>query len=183
VEDPLNAALRTLRLRGVWLLILPFFYLADPSPATLAWGLGVAGSGLIVRGWAAGHIRKDEELATGGPYSHTRNPLYLGSFVVGVGVIVAGAQPVVLAVFAFLFLGVYSAQSKVEAKFLTERFGDTYSAYAAHVPLLLPRLLPDRTPIERTRFLPTRYFLNREWEAGLGVLAGFAGLTAKLVWF
>jgi protein-S-isoprenylcysteine O-methyltransferase Ste14 len=182
VEHPLNSVLRTLRLRGAWLLIFPFFYFAEPSTATLAWGFGIAGLGLVIRGWAAGHIRKDEELATGGPYAHTRNPLYLGSFLIGVGVTVAGAQPIFLLLFAGLFLGVYSAQSRVEAAYLTERFGETYIAYAGHVPLLLPRPLPDRTPIERTRFIGRRYFLNREWEAALGVLAGFAGLVVKLMW-
>jgi protein-S-isoprenylcysteine O-methyltransferase Ste14 len=183
VENPLNSLVRTLRLRGVWLLILPFFYLANPTAGTLAWGMGIAGLGLIVRGWAAGHIRKDEELATGGPYAHTRNPLYLGSFLIGVGVTVAGAQPIFLALFAVLFLGVYAVQSRVEAAYLQERYGESYSIYAAHVPLLLPRPLPDSTPIERTHFRGARYFLNREWEAGLGVLAGFAGLLAKLIWF
>jgi protein-S-isoprenylcysteine O-methyltransferase Ste14 len=181
VENPLNSILRTCRLRGVWLLILPFFYWATPSLSTLAWGLGVAGLGLAVRGWAAGHLRKDEELATGGPYAYTRNPLYLGSFLIGVGVTIAGSQPIFLALFAVFFLGIYAAQSRVEAAYLTERFGEPYRVYARRVPLLLPRPWPDRTPMERTRFRTGRYFQNREWEAALGVAAGFAGLVAKLI--
>ncbi len=180
MENPVNSLLRTLRLRAVWLLIIPFFYFARATPATLAWGFAVATMGLGARAWAAGHIRKDEELATGGPYAHTRNPLYFGSFLIGVGVTIAGAQPVFLALFAVFFFGIYSAQSKVEADYLTERFGESYSVYAAKVPLLLPRPWPDRTPMDRTHFMGTRYFHNREWEAGLGVLAGFAGLVAKL---
>lgn len=181
MEDPVNSLLRTLRLRGVWLLVLPFFYFARATPTTLALGFAVASLGLAVRGWAAGHILKDEELATGGPYAHTRNPLYLGSFLIGVGVTIAGAQPIFLALFAVFFLGIYSAQSRVEAGYLSERYGATYAVYAARVPLLLPRPWPDRTPMDRTRFRRTRYLQNREWEAGLGVLAGFAGLVVKLV--
>ena len=178
----MNSLLRTLRLRAVWVLILPFFYFANPNPATLMWGFAVAFLGLAARAWAAGHIHKDEELATGGPYAHTRNPLYLGSFLIGVGVTVAGAQPVFLVLFAVFFLGLYSAQSRVEAEYLSERFGDAYVRYSLNVPLLLPRPRPDPTPMERTSFRGTRYFLNREWEAGLGVLAGFAGLIAKLIY-
>jgi protein-S-isoprenylcysteine O-methyltransferase Ste14 len=67
--------------------------LARPTPASLAAGLLLGFAGEAVRLWASGHIEKTKALATGGPYAHTRNPLYLGSVVMAAGVAVASASP------------------------------------------------------------------------------------------
>ena len=82
----MGLSLRKIRLRLVWLLIIPFLWFASPSPASLIAGAGLAAVGLFIRAWAAGFIRKDKQLATSGPYGHTRNPLYLGSFFIGCGI-------------------------------------------------------------------------------------------------
>jgi protein-S-isoprenylcysteine O-methyltransferase Ste14 len=58
-----------------------FFVFSRPRPLTLAIGGAVALPGLALRAWATGHLRKNDALATTGPYAYTRNPLYLGSFV------------------------------------------------------------------------------------------------------
>ena len=62
-----------------------FLIFAKPELLTLFMGGAIAVVGLLVRAWAAGHIRKNQTLAVSGPYAHTRNPLYLGSFILGVG--------------------------------------------------------------------------------------------------
>ena len=62
-----------------------FMILAKPTPRALLIGAGVSVLGLAIRAWAAGHIRKNAELAISGPYAFTRNPLYLGSFLLGLG--------------------------------------------------------------------------------------------------
>src|SRR5947209_15369662 len=62
-----------------------FLLLAKPMPLTLAAGGAVALAGLALRAWASGHIRKNARLAVSGPYAYTRNPLYLGSLVLGLG--------------------------------------------------------------------------------------------------
>ena len=95
--------LRTLRLRGVWLLIVPFVVMARPTPVVLALGGLVAVLGVMLRGWAAGFIRKDRELTTSGPYAHTRNPLYLGSFLIGLGVVLAAGRWELLLLFAVVY--------------------------------------------------------------------------------
>ena len=76
-------SLRKIRLRLVWLLIIPFLWFARPTPVSLLLGSGLSVLGLFIRAWAAGFIRKDQQLATSGPYGYTRNPLYLGSFLLG----------------------------------------------------------------------------------------------------
>ncbi len=176
-------SLRKIRLRLVWLLIIPFLYFAAPTVRTLAWGIGLGVIGLLIRGWAAGYIRKEEKLATAGPYAHTRNPLYFGSFFLGLGITLAGGQWIFVLLFLAFYLGVYGRTIGSEAELLEGLFGDAYRHYAQHVPLLLPRLTPYRAPGEEpVGFSMERYTGNKEYEALLGAIAGFAFLTLRMYW-
>lgn len=175
-------SLRRLRLRAVWLLVIPFLWLAAPTPTSLASGGALAVVGLLIRGWAAGLLRKEQVLATTGPYAHTRNPLYLGSFFLGLGVTVAGGQWYFVAIFAVFFLGIYGRTMRGEAELLEGVFGDAYRHYATNVPLLFPRLTRYHSP-EATgsgSFTFERYRGNREYEALLGTIAGFAFLALRM---
>ena len=172
--------LRRLRLRAVWLLVLPFLWLARPTPSLMAAGAPLALLGLLLRGWAAGTIHKEKELTTAGPYAFTRDPLYLGSFFLGVGLALAGGHWIWPALFVAFFAVVYGRTMAGEQELLEERFGDRYRAYAAKVPALLPRLTPWLGPgVVGGGFTWSRYVRNREWEAALGALAGFAFRAAK----
>src|SRR6195256_6249925 len=62
-----------------------YFWLARPTWRFLALGAILILPGLLIRALASGHVRKNEALATSGPYAYTRNPLYLGSLLIGVG--------------------------------------------------------------------------------------------------
>lgn len=162
-----------------------FILLAEPTARTLVAGGVVAFAGLFIRAWSSGHIRKNERLAVSGPYAHTRNPLYLGSFIMGVGFTVAASGrpwllPVLGGLFAALFLGIYLPVMRVEAATLAELFGEDYRLYARAVPLLLPRPTPYRDEGgERLQFDAALYLRYREYRAALGVLAAFALLTLK----
>jgi protein-S-isoprenylcysteine O-methyltransferase Ste14 len=176
--------LRRFRLRAVWLLIIPFYVFATPSTNLLWWGAGVSAAGLSLRAWAAGSIRKDRELATTGPYAHTRNPLYLGSFMLGAGVTLAGGRWVFGVAFLVFFLLVYRATVRREATELEARFGESYRAYAAHVPTVLPRITRYRakgSDSPQGGFSRARYLRNREWEAAFGAAAAFGLLALKLM--
>jgi protein-S-isoprenylcysteine O-methyltransferase Ste14 len=160
-----------------------FLLLAEPNARTLAAGGALALAGLLIRAWASGHIRKNDVLATSGPYAHTRNPLYLGSFVMGVGFTVAASgrwwQLVVLgAAFAALFLGIYLPVMRVEAQTLAAKFGGEFELYARAVPLFLPRPTAYRGAHE-TEFDAGLYLRYREYRAALGLLAAFALLALK----
>jgi len=122
-------------------------------------------------------------LATTGPYAHTRNPLYLGSFILGVGVTLAGGQWAFGLAFSVFFLLVYRATVRLEATELEARFGASYRAYAAQVPAVLPRITRYRAAGSESpqgSFSRARYFRNREWEAALGAVAAFGVLALKL---
>lgn len=182
----MSLSLRGLRLRGVWLLVVPFMVLARPTVGLLALGAVLAAFGVAVRGWAAGCVRKERELTTAGPYAHTRNPLYLGSLLIGLGVTVAGGRGEFVALFGLFFVWVYGRTIRAEVHHLEQIFGERYAAYAREVPLFFPRALPYRrgdgdVPARRP-FTVERWQRNREYEALLGVLAGFAFLTVKMLW-
>ena len=166
-----------------WAVTLPFLWYCHPTATLLLWGTPFAVLGLLVRGWAAGSIDKDQELITSGPYAYLRNPLYLGTLFIGIGVTVAGGASEWILLFLAYFVVVYGITISLEHNRLAKLFGQAYREYASSVPLLIPRVLPYRRSgdSERDGFRFKRYCRNKEWEALLGVLAMFAFLTMKAV--
>ena len=92
-----------------------FIFFARPTPKALLIGASVSLLGLAIRAWAAGHIRKNAQLATSGPYAFTRNPLYFGSFLLSLGFTIASGRLLLGLLFAALFLGIYLPVMRVEA--------------------------------------------------------------------
>jgi protein-S-isoprenylcysteine O-methyltransferase Ste14 len=150
-----------------WLVGLVVVALARPTPGWLLVGLPLACAGEALRLWASGHIEKTKRLATGGPYAHSRNPLYVGSLLIALGVAAACASPwVVLAVAAY-FLAFYPTVMREEAAFLAQKFAGDYATWAAAVPLFWPRVGPagPRT----SRFDWARVRTNKEWRTALAL--------------
>ncbi len=115
--------LQRLRVPLGFLFGIVFLVFAKPEPLTLTIGGLVAVIGLLIRAWASGHIRKNQNLAVSGSYAYTRNPLYLGSFILGLGFVVASGVWWLSLIFIALFLGIYLPVMRVEAKDLIEIFG------------------------------------------------------------
>jgi protein-S-isoprenylcysteine O-methyltransferase Ste14 len=156
------------------------FWFARPQPKWLAWGVGIAVLGLLLRGYAAGHLRKHEHLATSGPYAYTRNPLYLGSVLLGTGFSVASHSWISTALLAAYLLAFYPAVIRREEKELKTRYGAAFVEYAALVPAFLPRLSPVKSSGERFSWL--LYQRNREYEAVIGLTLATAVLWLLIVW-
>ena len=157
-----------------------FLVLARPTRTALLAGACVSLLGLAIRAWAAGHIRKNAQLATSGPYAFTRNPLYLGSFLLGLGFTIASGQVVLGILFAALFLGIYFPVMRVEASTLTELFGKEYEVYKESVPLFFPRLTPFRqSESEQVKFDGSLYLRYREYRAALGLVIAWGLLLIK----
>src|SRR5580692_12519620 len=136
---PYADAVARLRVPSGFLIVLVFALFSRPTALSLEVGLPVSLLGLALRAWAAGCLAKDRQLATGGPYAYTRNPLYLGTLVVAAGLSLAARSPGLGALFAGVFVFVYLPVIQNESEHLHHLFRD-YAAYSAHVPLLLPRL-------------------------------------------
>jgi protein-S-isoprenylcysteine O-methyltransferase Ste14 len=103
-----------------------FFVFAQPTATTLIVGAAIAVPGLALRAWASGHLRKNDALATTGPYAYTRNPLYLGSFLMGVGFTIATGRWFLGNALAALFLGNNVPVIRVETGTLRTLFGKIY---------------------------------------------------------
>lgn len=166
---PKPYAIRVQRLRVPFGFVLAalFLFLAQPEWWSLLAGLPLSAAGLALRTWAAGHLRKDESLVSSGPYACTRNPLYLGTFLIALGCAIASAQSIVVAAVFALFFLIYVPVMEQEQEHLGKLFPG-YADYAARVPLLLPR--PPRTgsPHKYSGHLWRR---NKEWKAWYGFLA------------
>ncbi len=160
-----------------------FLLFAKPTWSLLLIGGAVALPGVGLRAWASGHLRKNESLATSGPYAFTRNPLYLGSFLIGVGFTIAGGVWWLAIVPLALLLGIYLPVMRVESATLAELFGTKYQRYARDVPLFLPRLSPNRSAITPARFDRSLYLRYREYRLALGVVIAWALLVAKMIYF
>jgi protein-S-isoprenylcysteine O-methyltransferase Ste14 len=157
-----------------------FIFFARPRPLTLALGGIIALIGLAVRAWSAGHIRKNDKLAITGPYAYTRNPLYLGSFIMGLGFTIAAGRWWLGLIFAALFLGIYLPVMRVEAGTMVELFGPDFQRYSKSVPLFFPRLAPYRDgSSDSVKFDPGLYMRYREYQAAMGV--AFAWLLLAVI--
>jgi protein-S-isoprenylcysteine O-methyltransferase Ste14 len=175
----LKPLLARIRVPMGFLLATLFFYFARPTPALLTAGALLALPGIGLRAWATGHIRKDAVLATTGPYAITRNPLYLGSFILGLGFCLAGGQILFLAVFLGLFLLLYGNVMRREEAHLLKLFPDQFPGYRQKVPLFLPGW---KLPVSSgNEFSWNQYWKNREYWAGLGYLAAVGILCLKIL--
>jgi protein-S-isoprenylcysteine O-methyltransferase Ste14 len=154
-----------------------FLIFALPTPLTLIIGSVIAVVGLAIRAWASGHIRKASVLAVSGPYAHTRNPLYLGSLILGLGFTVAAGVWWLALLFVALFIGIYLPVMRVEADDMRRIFGEEYDVYAQNVPVLIPRITPWKHT--DTHFDYRLYLQYREYRAAIGAAAAIVVLAAK----
>ena len=168
-----------LRVPSGFLLVAVFAWFSHPSPGSLAWGLPVSLAGLALRGWAAGCLAKNRQLATGGPYAYLRNPLYAGTLLVAAGLAIASRSGGLAALFAAVFLLVYLPVIELEEQHLRRLFPE-YAGYAKQVPALFPRLRPyPQKSSNPFRF--ALYLTNQEYQAGAGFAAGMLFLIWKVV--
>lgn len=164
-----------LRVPSGFLLAFIFGYFSQPSPTSLLPGAALSLLGLALRAWAAGLLRKNLELTTGGPYAHTRNPLYLGTLLAALGLALAAQSWLLALVTVLVFTFVYLPVMEQEESHLVNLF-PAYRAYAEQVPLLWPRF-PGLASPQSFRF--SQYLHNQEYKAGLAWLLGQAYLLWK----
>jgi protein-S-isoprenylcysteine O-methyltransferase Ste14 len=175
---------RRIRVPLGFLFAVLYFRLARPSWQSLMVGAVVVAPGLLIRALASGHVRKNEALATSGPYAYTRNPLYLGSLVMGVGFCVAARSWWVGVVLVMMFFAIYLPVIRDEEAFLRRRFPE-FEQYAKGVPRILPRLTAHSSGGNKgsAGFSLQLYLKHREYNALLGVVGMIAALIVKMTMF
>lgn len=169
-----------------FLFAAAYLWFARPLWLWILAGCVLVIAGLAVRAAASGHIRKNRELATTGPYAYTRNPLYLGSILIAAGFVLAARNPWIAIAALLMFLIIYLPVIKAEETYLRSAFPG-YSEYAAHVPRLLPRLVPWRpdgavvSPEYAPTFSSELYRRHREYQAALGSVLMIGALILKMI--
>jgi protein-S-isoprenylcysteine O-methyltransferase Ste14 len=167
-----------LRVTAGFVMVGAFAVFSHPTPGSLRIGLPVSLLGLALRAWAAGHLAKNERLAVSGPYSCTRNPLYLGTLLTALGLAAAGHSAGLAILFGVLFLLVYLPAIELEEQHLRAILPG-YTAFAARVPLLLPRWPENLGP---DHFSFALYLKNREYQALGGWILGAGWLAVRALW-
>jgi protein-S-isoprenylcysteine O-methyltransferase Ste14 len=155
--------------------------LARPTLPSVAAGGVIALAGLLVRGAAAGHLRRAQALADTGPYARTRNPLYFGSALLAAGFVVASHSWIAAVVLGAYFAVFYPMVMRREEADLRAHYGAAFEEYARRVPLFLPRLRL-RGEAGKMQFSFRQYMRNREYNAAIGVAAILALLSTLAVW-
>lgn len=157
-----------------------YLWLARPTWAFIGYGAISIVPGLLLRARASGHVRKNEVLAATGPYAHTRNPLYLGSLLIGVGFAIAARSWGIALGLIVMFFAIYVPVIGGEEKFLREKFPE-FEEYARNVPRMFPRLRAFRGGRESSGdFSFELYRKHHEYNALVGTLLMIAALAAKI---
>ena len=171
---------KKLRLPLGFVFGIAYLIWARPTPLTLAVGGAIAFVGVLVRAWASGHIVKNRVLAVTGPYAHTRNPLYFGSFLIGAGFAIAAHWGLLLVVIAFWAL-VYAPTMERERANIRERFPEAYDTYSANVPAFVPRMTPwKQGEQDEGGFSGELYMKHGEWKAGITYLLVMGWLAFRM---
>jgi protein-S-isoprenylcysteine O-methyltransferase Ste14 len=167
------------RVRLGYPLAVVVLFFARPNLKSVAVGAAVGVVGLWLRAYAAGYLKKQEVLTTAGPYSFTRNPLYLGSAVLAAGAAWAMHSWISGIVLGVYFSVVYYIVMRREEGELRGHFGDAFEMYARTVPLFFPRITPAKIAGSSPgAFSFAQYKKNHEYQATLGFFFLLAMLTA-----
>lgn len=170
------------RVRLGYLLAIVALWLARPSLRSICLGALVGAAGLAIRAHAAGYLRKQQILTVTGPYARTRNPLYFGSFILMIGAALAMNSWWVAGLLLSYFALVYNMVMRREEMELRRQHGAAFDAYAAAVPLFVPRLFGMRNS-PRTAdpgFSWAQYRKNHEYQAAIGFVLLLIGLL--VIW-
>jgi protein-S-isoprenylcysteine O-methyltransferase Ste14 len=126
--------------------------------------------GAMGRIWASAYlsVRKSCVLVQDGPYAMIRNPLYLFSFLAHLGAGLAFDSATVAALMVANFSATHWWSVLGEERWLRERFGRDYAAYAESTPRWLPRrwIAPRAAEIA----VEPRRFSRALWESSLILL-------------
>ena len=141
-------------------VVLAWLAMSRPlSGSALALGATFVAAGSALRAWATLYNRyaqggERKSLATGGPYSWLRNPLYVANALVLLGGSAASGHWAWLPAAGLWFAFVYTLTVRHEERRLLEKYGAAYAAYAASVPRWLPRRRGELPQVSWREFLP-----------------------------
>ena len=135
--------------------ILALLYFAEPVRYTIVVGALFIAAGEFLRIWAVGYagastrartLGAARDLVTAGPYSYVRNPLYLGNFLLSLGVCLLSNVYWLVAVLVVGYFCQYLPIIALEEAYLLESCGSLYQTYREQVPRFVPQFRPYPEP-------------------------------------
>lgn len=152
---------------------------AEPTQMSYLIGTMIIILGESIRFISSGTLKKFEGVTRNGMYAYTRNPLYIGSFLLGSGACVIGMDPFFSAFFVVFYIILYGRVILREEKYLVGRYGEDYVLYLKEVPRLFPRKID--LPYILSSTSPARAIKNKEGKTLLGITAILLIMLAKLI--
>jgi protein-S-isoprenylcysteine O-methyltransferase Ste14 len=180
INSRVKEVLNRWRVRIGLIVAIAVILFARPTWIALVEGIFISLVGLSVRAWASGHLRKEKELAVSGPYRYSRNPLYLGNFILGIGIVVGARSWWVLGLFVAYFGVFYPLIIRREKDRMKHLFPEQYEEYKKRVPSFFPSLKKRRFP-SGIKFSWSLYKQNKEYRAFTGALIFWLILAAKIL--
>jgi protein-S-isoprenylcysteine O-methyltransferase Ste14 len=178
----IRQSLARVRVRAGHLFVLVLLIFSLPKPdarwQVAAWALLAVG--LIIRLWASGFIRKDDEVTQAGPYALCRNPLYLGSMLTGLAYCFFSGFKTSFAILAVVFIPVYWATVSLEQERLSRKFGEAYKAYRRRTMAFVPNVAALLSRSAYGGFDVTQ--LRRNRELGGAAVQVLVGVIFTLRW-
>jgi protein-S-isoprenylcysteine O-methyltransferase Ste14 len=168
---------RRIRVPVGFVIAALYVWLARPSWNSIFYGSVIIVPALLLRTAASGHVKKNQEVTTSGPYAYTRNPLYLGSVILVIGFGVASRNLWLALALITVFAALYMPVVRDEEEFLRSNFPE-FDLYAQRVPRIIPRLKNDG--VSRASFSSELYRKHREYNAALGSVGMMVLLALKL---
>jgi len=159
------------------LCLIAVLWLATPNVWSISIGFFFMMVGMFFRAWSSGYINKDKELATEGPYSLTRNPLYFGNLLLGSGIAIACGNWLTVIIFAVYYFSFFTFLIAIERKRMKKRFGSQYEAWARQANLFFPKI----KKIKKFGFNIAFYMRNREYRVLFYSLFVIAVLIIKFL--
>jgi protein-S-isoprenylcysteine O-methyltransferase Ste14 len=179
-DAKIKELLNRMRVRAGLIAAIAVVLLAHPAWLSLGEGVFISLLGLGIRAWASGHLRKEKELTVSGPYRYSRNPLYFGNFILGIGIVVGARSWWVLGLFVAYFGIFYPLIIRRERERMKQLFPEQYEEYRKRVPSFFPSL-KKRTLPSKIKFSWPLYKRNREYRALTGAAVFWLILAAKIL--
>jgi protein-S-isoprenylcysteine O-methyltransferase Ste14 len=159
--------------------------LANPNGLSMIFGTVIVFAGEVIRVWASGHLVRNDEVTTSGPYAYLRDPLYLGRLflLIGFCVMAWGYNWIILIIGLGIFFFKYMPRKyRKEMARLETLFGEEYRDYASCTYSLIPRLRPYPKASRR----PWRFDLfwkeNREQYFLIGTISFFLLVLSRYLY-
>lgn len=143
------------------------------------YGVPVALLGELLQVWAASQLHKDKLFTISGPYSHVRNPMYIGRFILGLGILIMTWNPYLIVGYVVLFAAYAHMRVNREERRLSEIFKPNYQHYCSEIRRWLPRIKPySRSEDRRAKW--SQVCANHEQLNLIGLIVVLAAIYLRI---